>query len=124
MGLNRKENGDIDIIDMKFDPVKNGYSTVQVDRFLDLLDKEIEQKNSEINKLKDQNSALSNDLSNLKNANKDLENELNQLKFKYKNIDPEAFENSTRIRDLKKIDVYEKKLNSLGIDVKDLTKDI
>lgn len=124
MGLNRKENGDIDIIDMKFDPVKNGYSTVQVDRFLDLLDKEIEQKNSEINKLKDQNSALSNDLSNLKNVNKDLENELNQLKFKYKNIDPEAFENSTRIRDLKKIDVYEKKLNSLGIDVKDLTKDI
>ena len=124
MGLNRKENGDIDIIDMKFDPVKNGYSTVQVDRFLDLLDKEIEQKNSEINKLKDQNSALSNDLSNLKNSNKDLENELNQLKFKYKNIDPEAFENSTRIRDLKKIDVYEKKLNSLGIDVKDLTKDI
>lgn len=121
MGEETKKVKDIDIISKRFEGVKSGYSTIQVDTFLDELLRERNLKNSTISDLEAKIAALNNDNQLIREKLQEVSNQFNQFKVQYKNIKPSDFvDNPTRIDDIKKINAYEKKLKELGVDPKTL----
>lgn len=121
MSEETKKVKDIDIISKRFEGVKSGYSTIQVDTFLDELLRERNLKNSTISDLEAKIAALNNDNQLIREKLQEVSNQFNQFKVQYKNIKPSDFvDNPTRIDDIKKINAYEKKLKELGVDPKTL----
>lgn len=121
MSEEAKKVKDIDIISKRFEGVKSGYSTIQVDTFLDELLRERNLKNSTISDLEAKIAALNNDNQLIREKLQEVSNQFNQFKVQYKNIKPSDFvDNPTRIDDIKKINAYEKKLKELGVDPKTL----
>lgn len=117
MSEEAKKVKDIDIISKRFEGVKSGYSTIQVDTFLDELLRERNLKNSTISDLEAKIAALNNDNQLIREKLQEVSNQFNQFKVQYKNIKPSDFvDNPTRIDDIKKINAYEKKLKELGVD--------
>jgi DivIVA domain-containing protein len=112
---------DIDILGKKFDGVDKGYSMVQVDQFLDLLLNERKQKNAEISQLNETISALRVENKDFSDRFSNLSNEFLIYKSTFKNLKPSDLQNKiSGVELLAKINVYEKKLNELGIDPKSL----
>lgn len=111
-----------EILNKKFKPSKNGYSPIEVDEFLDEIielinfyDKKVEERDKNI-------EALKNSIQKLNQDNVDLKKELETLKKTYKNIKAEDIGKYSNYDLIKKVNIYESKLLELGIDITDLNK--
>lgn len=122
MGTNINQK-DIDIISKKFDGAEKGYSAIQVDEFLDLINEEITQKNNEISCLYDQINALKKSYSDLLTQSKQTEDSFREFKAKFKYIkETDIVNNGSTVNLLKKVNIYEEALAKAGIDPKNLLK--
>lgn len=107
-----------DIIEKKFTASKNGYNPLEVDKFLDAITLSINALFNEIKKLTDENQVNLDKIETLMKEKKELESKFFMFKNKYKNIKENDFiDNRSSIELLKKVNIYERKLSSLGVDV-------
>jgi cell division initiation protein len=107
-----------DIIEKKFSATKNGYNPFEVDKFLDAVTLSINELFNEIKNLNELNQNLSNKIDSLNAEKQNLEEEFIIFKNKFKNIKESDFiDNKSSVELLKKVNIYEKKLASLGVDI-------
>lgn len=117
-----KENLTVeDILNKKFEPSKVGYNPIEVDKFLDKVLLTVNNLNLTINALNEKILMDHKSFDELTINYKDLETKFYAFKNKYKNIKEDDFiDNKNSIELIKKINIYERKLNELGIDPKSL----
>lgn len=112
-----------EILEKKFNASKNGYNPLEVDRFLDKLVLTVHDLNGIIAKLDSDKLELSKKIRALEDKISELKTNFEIFKTKYKNIKESDFiDFSTTIEQIKKINIYETKLHSLGVDVKALVE--
>lgn len=102
---------------VNFKGTNPGYSPIEVDRFLDEISKEIAQYKTVKETLINQNKALEDKIITLENAKNELEKNFATFKSKYRHINEEdIIDNKNSLSLIKKVNIYEEYLNSLGID--------
>ena len=107
-----------EIIEKKFVASKNGYNPFEVDKFLDTITLTINELNRQISSLKSEKDEANNKANELNKKLEEVNREFQLFKNKFKNIKEDDFiDNRSNIELLKKVNVYAKKLNELGVDV-------
>lgn len=110
-----------EIVEKKFPASKNGYNPFEVDKFLDTLTLSINQLNREISSLKLLKDEAEKRVEELNKKLEETKREFQLFRNKFKNIKEDDFiDNRSSIELLKKVNVYAKKLNELGVDVNKL----
>lgn len=105
-----------DILEKKFEATSKGYNPLEVDKFLDdimqtlsIKNKQIESTSKELIFLKEENEKLKKDFN-------EIEKSFTLFKKRYKNLNDDDFSKYSMIDLIKRVNVYETKLNELGID--------
>ena len=110
-----------EILEHKFAASKNGYNPFEVDKFLDLIVLTIVELNRQIKSLNNDKKEKDDEIDRLNNKIEDLKNEFQLFKNKFKNIKEEdILNNRSNFELLKKVNIYERKLNELGVDINKL----
>lgn len=110
-----------DILNKKFSASLKGYNPLEVDLFLDQVLYTIDLKDKKIDSLTSEVQSLKKSLDDLTEKNKNISREFSFFKKRFKNInEDDVLKNVSTIELIQKVNVYERKLNELGVDLKDL----
>lgn len=110
-----------DILNKKFSASLKGYNPLEVDLFLDQVLYTIDLKDKKIDSLTSEVQSLKKSLDDLNEKNKNISREFSFFKKRFKNInEDDVLKNASTIELIQKVNVYERKLNELGVDLKDL----
>lgn len=110
-----------DILNKKFSASLKGYNPLEVDLFLDQVLYTIDLKDKKIDSLTSEVQSLKKSLDDLIEKNKNISREFSFFKKRFKNInEDDVLKNASTIELIQKVNVYERKLNELGVDLKDL----
>lgn len=110
-----------DILNKKFSASLKGYNPLEVDLFLDQVLYTIDLKDKKIDSLTSEVQSLKKSLDDLTEKNINISREFSFFKKRFKNInEDDVLKNVSTIELIQKVNVYERKLNELGVDLKDL----
>jgi DivIVA domain-containing protein len=110
-----------EILEKKFTASKNGYNPFEVDKFLDTIILSVIELNRQIILLQQEKSDSKNTIQILTRQLNDLKSEFQLFKNRFKNIkEDDVLNNRSNFELLKKVNVYERKLSELGVDVSKL----
>ena len=110
-----------DILNKKFSASLKGYNPLEVDLFLDQVLYTIDLKDKKIDSLTSEVQSLKKSLDDLTEKNRNISREFSFFKKRFKNInEDDVLKNASTIELIQKVNVYERKLNELGVDLKDL----
>lgn len=110
-----------DILNKKFSASLKGYNPLEVDLFLDQVLYTIDLKDKKIDSLTSEVQSLKKSLDDLTEKNINISREFSFFKKRFKNInEDDVLKNASTIELIQKVNVYERKLNELGVDLKDL----